>query len=113
MQYYCDQLTLSINKLSPFNFRYQRGGSWHFERIKALEFTNPDIFRRFLLGQWVIQERPGWFIAVAPDQKHEQTGQRVSKGPGGHFVVGATHQVALVAEFEILYHDKHTRSCNK
>ena len=37
--------------------------------------------------------------------KVEQTIQRVSKGPGGHYVVGATRNVAAVAEFELLFHE--------
>ena len=35
----------------------------------------------------------------------EQTVQRVSKGPGGHFVVGATHKISAVSEFVLLYHE--------
>ena len=37
--------------------------------------------------------------------KVEQTIQRVSKGPGGHYVVGATRNVSAVAEFELLFHE--------
>ena len=85
--------------------KYVKSGSWYYERIKALEFTNPDIFRRFMLGQWAIRESPGWFKAVGADMRHEQSGQRVSKGPGGHFVVGATHKVSVVSEFELIYHE--------
>ena len=85
--------------------KYVKSGSWYYERIKALEFTNPDIFRRFMLGQWAIRESPGWFKAVGADMRHEQSGQRVSKGPGGHFVVGATHKVSAVSEFELIYHE--------
>ena len=32
--------------------------------------------------------------------KVEQTSQRVSKGPGGHCVVGATRNASVVAEFD-------------
>ena len=35
--------------------------------------------------------------------KVEQTIQRVSKGPGGHYVVGATRNASAKAEFEILF----------
>ena len=37
--------------------------------------------------------------------KVEQTIQRVSKGPGGHFVVGVTRNAGYVAEFELLFHE--------
>lgn len=36
--------------------------------------------------------------------KVEQTIQRVSKGPGGHYVVGATRNAAAMTEFELLFH---------
>ena len=57
------------------------------------------------IGQWVVHDRPGWFCAVGGDMKVEQTIQRVSKGPGGHYVVGATRNVSAVAEFELLFHE--------
>lgn len=37
--------------------------------------------------------------------KVEQTIQRVSKGPGGHYFVGATRNASSVAKFELLYHE--------
>lgn len=37
--------------------------------------------------------------------KVEQTVQRVSKGPGGHYVVGMTRSASALAEFELLYHE--------
>jgi len=63
---------------------YLRYGSLYLEQIKVLEFTHPELYRRFCVGQWVVQDRPGWFCAVGGDMKVEQTIQRVSKGPGGH-----------------------------
>ena len=81
---------------------YLRYGSWYCERIETLEFTHPQLYRRFSQGQWTVQDSPGWFCAVAPDMKMEQTVQRISKGPGGHFVVGATHKISAVSEFELL-----------
>ncbi len=84
---------------------YLRHGSWYLEQIKVLEFTHPDLYRRFAMGQWVVRDRPGWFCAVGGDMKVEQTIQRVSKGPGGHYVVGATRNASAVAEFELLFHE--------
>ena len=57
------------------------------------------------MAQWVVQETPGKFKAVGGDMKNEQCLQKVSKGPGGHFVVGQTKKPAAVAEFEFLFHE--------
>lgn len=84
---------------------YLRHGSWYLEQIKVLKFTHPELYRRFSMGQWVVRDRPGWFCAVGGDMKVEQTIQRVSKGPGGHYVVGATRNASAVAEFELLFHE--------
>ena len=53
----------------------------------------------------VVQDRHGWFCAVGSDMKVKQTIQRVLKGPGGHFVVGTTHNANAVAEFELFFHE--------
>lgn len=37
--------------------------------------------------------------------KVEHSVQKVSKGPGGQYVVGETRKPAAVAEFEVLYHE--------
>ena len=63
---------------------YLRYGSWYLEQIKVLEFSHPELYRRLSIGQWVVQDRAGWFCAVGGDMKVDQTTQRVSKGPGGH-----------------------------
>ena len=84
---------------------YLRHGSWYLEQIKVQEFTHPELYRRFSIGQWVVHDRPGWFCAVGGDMKVEQTIQRVSMGPGGHYVVGATRNASPVAEFELLFHE--------
>lgn len=83
--------------------RYFRNGGYYSEKIKALEFTDSWLFRRFKLGLWVIQEKPGKFRAVSGDMKMEQGLQCVSKGPGGHYVVGQSGNAAAVAEFELLF----------
>ncbi|KAG0712847.1 hypothetical protein GWK47_017514 [Chionoecetes opilio] len=85
---------------------YLRHGSWYLEQIKVLEFTHhPELCQRFSKGQWVVSDRPGWFCAVGGDMKVEQTILRVSKGPGGHYVMGVTRNASAVAEFELLYHE--------
>ncbi|KAH3898504.1 hypothetical protein DPMN_022737 [Dreissena polymorpha] len=70
-----------------------------------MEFTHPGLHRRFSIGQWVFRDRPGWFCSIAGDVKVEQTIQRVSKGPGGHYVVEETRNSGAVAEFELLLHE--------
>ena len=57
------------------------------------------------MDQWVVHHRPGWLCAVGGDMKVEQTIHRVSKGHGGHYVVGATRNAGAVAEFELLFHE--------
>lgn len=84
---------------------YLRHGSWYAEIIRVLEVTHPDIYRIFPLDQWVVQDRPGWFCGVGCDMKLEQTIQKVSKGPGGHFVACQTHNERSVAQFELLFHE--------
>ncbi len=37
--------------------------------------------------------------------KVEQTSQRMSKGPGGHHVVGAARNASAVAEFVVLFNE--------
>ncbi|KAH3705184.1 hypothetical protein DPMN_080250 [Dreissena polymorpha] len=70
-----------------------------------MEFTHTELYR-FSIGQWVVWDhRKGWFCGVAGDMNVEQTIQRVSKGPGGHYVVRETRNAAAVAEFEILFHE--------
>ena len=84
---------------------YLRNGGYYNESIKALEFTDPWLFRKYQMGHWVIQENPGKFKAVGGDMKMEQGLQCVSKGPGGHYVVGVSGNAAAVAEFELLFHE--------
>ena len=82
---------------------YRRYASWHLERIHVLEVTHPNLFRRFSMGLFTIKDHPGSFNAVAPDLKLEQTIQRISQDPGGHVIVGASGNIPIVAEFELLY----------
>ena len=51
------------------SFNYLRYESLHLEHIKVLEFTHPEIYQRFSMGQWVIQDHPGWFCVVGRDMK--------------------------------------------
>ena len=43
---------------------YLHHGSWYLEQIKVLEFTHPELYRRFSIVQWVVQDRPRWFCAA-------------------------------------------------
>ena len=82
---------------------YLRNGGYYSETIKAMEFSDPWLFRMFKSGLWAIQEKSGKFRAVGGDMKMEQGLQCVSKGPGGHYVVGLSGNAAAVAEFELLF----------
>ncbi|KAH3719889.1 hypothetical protein DPMN_062773 [Dreissena polymorpha] len=63
-----------------------------------MEFTHPELYQRISIGQWGVWDHPGWFCSIAGDMKVEQTIQRVSKGPGGHYVAGETRNAGAVAE---------------
>ncbi|KAL8598865.1 hypothetical protein ACOMHN_015444 [Nucella lapillus] len=84
---------------------YQRYGSWYLEQIKVLEFTHPELYRRFSMGLWVVKDRPGWFCAVGGDMKVEQTIQRVSKGPEAAYCIkgiALCSPITLPAYFVVL-----------
>ncbi|MES9884560.1 MAG: hypothetical protein ABW185_27260, partial [Sedimenticola sp.] len=38
---------------------YLRYASWYLERIEVMEVEQPMLFRRFMMGQFVIQDREG------------------------------------------------------
>ena len=67
---------------------YLRCGSFYLETTQVLEANHPQIFRRFMSGQFVVKDKPGFFNAVAPDMKLEQSIQRAAKSHGG--IVGQT-----------------------
>ena len=78
----------------------------HFIWQEVMEHNHPDLYRMFAMGQWVVQESSGaLFTAAAGDMKMEQTHQRTSKGPAGHYIVGCTRIVNLVTKFNILFHE--------
>ena len=53
----------------------------------------------------LVRNRHGWLCADGGDKKVEQSIHRVSKGHGGHCVVGATRNASVVAEFERLFNE--------
>ena len=97
----------SMKILRAFDcINYLRYASWYLERIEVLEVEQPILFRRFMMGQFVVQDREGGkFTAVSPDMKLEQTINRSEKGPGGHVIVGCSGDATVVAEFELLFHE--------
>lgn len=81
-------------------------GSWYLERTEVLELTHPTLFRRFMMGQFVVRDKPGgMFCAVSPDMKLKQIVQRSSQGPGGHVILGSSGDAAIVAKFDLLFHE--------
>ena len=53
---------------------YLLHGSWYLEKLKVPEVSKPQLFLRFSLGQWVVQERPGcFFFSICGGIKIEQT----------------------------------------
>jgi len=78
-----------------------RYGSLYLEQTNVLEFTQLELYWRFWVGKtkWVVHDRPWWFCTVWGDMKIEQTIQRVSTGPGGYYVVGATRNAIAMVEW--------------
>ena len=54
-------------------------------------------------GYFVVKDREGFFNAIAPDMKLEQTNQRSSKSTGG--VVGATRNLRYCSEWHLNFHE--------
>ena len=83
---------------------YLRYGSFYFESTRTLEVTHPEIFQIFMSGLFVIKEKhSGYFNAVAPDLKLEQTIQKASKSSGG--IVGQVKKLSFTTEWQIIFHE--------
>ena len=82
---------------------YLRYGMHYIETTFALEEKAPDVFEKFIEGYFVVKEHEGFFNAVAPDMKLEQTGQRSSKSCGG--LVGQTRNLKYMIEWLIVFHE--------
>ena len=54
-------------------------------------------------GQFVVKEQAGYFNAVAPDMKLEQSIQRSSKNHRG--IVGNTKHLAITVEWQLIFHE--------
>ena len=86
-------------------YRYLRITSWYYERAKVLEKTHPSLFRRFMMGYFVVRDSPNSvFVAVSPDLKLEQSINRFSNGPGAPAAVGKQGSDAALTEFSLLFH---------
>ena len=85
------------------SLNYLRYGSFYLESTKLLQNVHPEIFQRLLQGQFVVKDHTGFFNAVAPDMKLEQTIQRASKSKGG--IVGNTRNSAIVVEWQLIFHE--------
>ncbi len=85
------------------SLNYLRYGSFYLETTKLMQCTHPEVFQRFMAGQFVVKDRAGCFNAVAPDMKLEQSIQRASKSKGG--VVGQTRNTAVVVEWQLIFHE--------
>ena len=62
---------------------YLRYGSYYLEKIKILEVEHPELYRRFVMSEFVVRDSVGSFNAVTPEMKLEQSIQRASKSQGG------------------------------
>ncbi len=82
---------------------YLRYGSYYLEKITVLEAEHPELYRRFMMSEFVVRDHVGSFNAVAPDMKLEQSIQRASKSQGG--IVGQTRNSAVVVDWELIFHE--------
>lgn len=104
------QLHLAVVQASLPIFResdcinYLRYGMFYLESTKALEATHPDVFQQFMCGKFVVKDRAdGYFNAVSPDMKLEQSIQRASKSSGG--IVGKTRSLSAMFEWQLIFHE--------
>ena len=75
---------------------YLRYGSYYLEKIKILEVAHPELYRKFMMSEFVVRDHTGSFNSVAPDMNLEQSIQRASKSQGG--IIGQTRNSAVVVE---------------
>ncbi len=85
------------------SLNYLRYGSFYLETTKLMQCAHPEVFHRFMGGQFVVKDHAGCFNAVAPDMKLEQSIQRASKSKGG--LVGQTKNLAVVVEWQLIFHE--------
>ena len=62
---------------------YQRYCSLYLEMMRQLPEEHPSIYKEFMEGMFVVTTSAGFFNAVAPDMKLEQSIQRFKKGADG------------------------------
>ena len=41
--------------------KYLRYGTLFLEQMKSLEYTYPELYQRYFMGQWAIHEQAGFF----------------------------------------------------
>ena len=72
------------------SINYLRYASWYLEMKRNLPKDHPAIYEEFMDGKFFVKTNTGYFRAVSPDMKLEQTIQRSKKGSGG--IIGQTKQ---------------------
>jgi hypothetical protein len=90
---------------------YARWLSVRYRDMHALRLTNPDVFKNFKDGAFVVNKTTRAFSAIALDQAHEQENATV-KGEGGavdltenpaalrRWMIGGSELSRMVKEFE-------------
>ena len=85
------------------SINYLRYASWYLEIMRKLPKNHPEIYKKFMDRKFVVKTNAGYFRAVSPDMKLEQTIQRSKKGSGG--IIGQTKQDSYITEWELTYHE--------
>ncbi len=71
---------------------YLRYAAWYLERIEVMEVEQPMLFRRFMMGQFVIQDREGGkFSAVSPDMNSSRPSTDLRKVRVAHLDATVLH----------------------
>ena len=79
---------------------YLRWCSVYLEDMRKLHETAPEVYNKFVDGQFVIERTPGTFKAVGADMCLEQTINKSQKSSGG--INGSTRKKQYVAEWELI-----------
>ena len=76
---------------------------FYYQTLKALPTTYPYLYKEFLLGNFVVKAKKGFFNAVSADMALEQSINRSAKSTNG--IIGQTKCLQYVTEWQLIYHE--------
>lgn len=98
----------TVEKLQPIfhamdRTNYARWSSVYIHDMLVLKETAPDIYNRFMEGQFTVKHSDTSFSSVGTDQALEQTINRSKKSSSG--IIGSTRKKQFVAAWDLVYHE--------